>query len=170
MVASILPMGVRTTKPQKIALPSGEAIELIDDLWSSNIDSFLVAVKLFPGGSLCGFSIILRFTKICLSQVIRTWAWSSSSICSPARYICSYTNISTYLTVIQRKPSAQMFAAQLSADTNTNREIIHNFQQKIEGASVELGRFVACESFTGITAIRTAENWRLHHEISAHRQ
>ena len=161
VVASILPMGVRTTKPQKIALPSGEAIELIDDLGHL----ILIASSLRLSSSGVGLFVVSPSFFVSPRSVFRKLSelglGAQAAFALPPGTFAPYTNISTYLTVIQRKPSAQMFAAQLSADTNTNREIIHNFQQKIEGASVELGRFVACESFTGITAIRTAEKLAL---------
>ena len=50
-----------------------------------------------------------------------------------------------------------MFVAQLSTDANTNLQIIENFQQGQEGASLELGRFVDISTFTGIDALRTSE-------------
>ena len=50
-----------------------------------------------------------------------------------------------------------MFVAQLSADTNTNLQVIANFRQGTEGGSLELGRFVAAETFRSIEHLRASE-------------
>ena len=51
-----------------------------------------------------------------------------------------------------------MFVAQLSTDTNTNAQIVANFKQGIDGASIDFERFVDVATFTGIEKLRMVEH------------
>src|SRR5207253_6946236 len=82
-----------------------------------------------------------------------------AALALPSGTFAPFTNIPAYLIVVRRKPTTKMFVAQLSADTNTNNQIIDNFKHEREGGALELGRFVNAQSFAGLEAIRTAERF-----------
>lgn len=155
--ASILPMGARAHHPLKVTLTSGEAVELTDDLGnlvmvaasmrlsSSGVGLFVVTPSFFFKQQ----SIFHRFSELGLGM--------EAALALPSGTFAPYTNIPAYLVVIRRKPSTRMFVAQLSADTNTNLQVISNFRQGTEGGSLELGRFVEPDSFRSIDHLRASE-------------
>ena len=161
VVASILPMGARSTHPLKITLLSGDTAEFDDDLGnlvlvaasmrlsSSGIGLFVVTPSFFSSPR----SVFRKFDDLGLGV--------EAALALPPGTFAPYTNISAYLAIVRRKQSTRMFVAQLSADTGTNLQIIDNFRQNREGGSLELGRFVAPQSFSGIEAIRTAERFAI---------
>lgn len=154
--ASILPMGARARHRMKGTLPSGEAVELTDDLGNlvmvagsmrlspSGVGLFVVTPSLFFKQQ----SVFHRFSELGLGM--------EAALALPSGTFAPYTNISTYLVVVRRKPSTRMFVAQLSADTNTNRHVIANFGQGTEGDSLELGRFVEATAFRGFEHLRAS--------------
>ena len=154
--ASILPMGARARHPLKGTLPSGEAVELTDDL--GNLVMVAASMRLSPSG--VGLfvvtpslffkqqSVFHRFSELGLGM--------EAALALPSGTFAPYTNISTYLVVVRRKPSTRMFVAQLSADTNTNLQVIANFRQGTEGGSLELGRFVEPAAFRGFDHLRAS--------------
>jgi hypothetical protein len=157
VVASILPMGARSHHPLKVMLPSGDAVELADDLGnlvmvaasmrlsSSGIGLFVVTPSFFFKRQ----SVFHRFSELGLGI--------EAALALPSGTFAPYTNIPTYLVVVRRKPLSRMFVAQLSADTNTNLQIIGNLKQETEGGSLELGRFVDPNSFRSIEHLRASE-------------
>ncbi len=159
--ASMLPMGRKSHFPLKITLPSGDAIELADDLGNlilvaastrlsfSGIGLFVVAPPFFFKQQ----SVFHRFSELGLGM--------EAALALPSGTFAPYTNIPAYLVVVRRKPSTRMFVAQLSSDTNTNLQVIANFRQGTEGGSLELGRFVDPKSFRSIGHIRSAEMFAL---------
>lgn len=155
--ASILPMGARSHCPLKATLPSGHVVELADDLGnlilvaasmrlsSSGVGLFVVTPSFFFKQQ----SVFHRFGELGLGM--------ESALALPSGTFAPYTNISAYLVVVRRKPSTRMFVAQMSADPNTNLQVIANFRQGTEGGSLELGRFVATDTFRGIEHLRASE-------------
>ncbi|MEK6260105.1 MAG: hypothetical protein AABP62_15910 [Planctomycetota bacterium] len=155
--ASILPMGARSQRPLKLTIPSGEEVELADDLGnlimvaasmrlsSTGVGLFVVTPAFFFSPR----SVFRRFSELGLGM--------DAAFALPSGTFAPYTNIPASLVVVRRKPSTRMFVAQLSADTNTNLQIIDNLRQETEGGSLELGRFVDPDSFRGIEQIRAAE-------------
>ena len=81
----------------------------------------------------------------------------AAALAIPSGAFAPYTNIPTYLVMIEKRPSSRTFVSQLSTDTNTNLQIIKNFKEGQEGVSFELGRFIDISTFTGIEALRTSE-------------
>jgi hypothetical protein len=154
LVASILPMGARSHNPLKVTLASGEAVDLTDDLGnlvmvaasqrlsSSGVGLFVVTPSFFFKQQ----SVFHRFGELGLGV--------EAALALPSGTFAPYTNIPAYLVVVRRKPSTRMFVAQLSADTNTNRQVIDNCRQGTEGGSLELGRFVESASFRSIDHLR----------------
>lgn len=157
VVASNLPWGAKSHFPLKAILPSGEAVELADDLGnlilvatsmrlsSSGVGLFVVTPSFFFKQQ----SIFHQFGELGLGM--------EAVLALPSGTFAPYTNISAYLVVIRRRPSTRMFVAQLSADTNTNTQVIANFRQGTEGGSLELGRFVDPAAFRGFEYLRASE-------------
>lgn len=160
LVASILPMGARSHHPLKVTLASGEAVELADDLGnlvlvaasqrlsSSGVGLFVVTPSFFFKQQ----SVFRRFSELGLGM--------EAALALPSGTFAPFTNIPAYLVVVRRKPSTRMFVAQLSADTNTNLQVIANFRLGTEGGSLELGRFVEPDSFRSIDHLRADEALR----------
>lgn len=157
VVASILPIGVRSYHPVKVTLASGETVELSDDLGnlimvaasqrlsSSGRGLFIVAPYFF----FKKHSVFHRFDELGLGI--------EAALALPSGTFAPYASTSAYLVAVRRKPSTRMFVAELSSDTNTNLQVIANFQQGIEGGSLELGRFVESASFRSIDHLRAEE-------------
>jgi len=157
VVASILPMGARTNHPLKLILPSGDAVELADDL--GNLILVAASMRLSPSG--IGLFVVTPSFFFSVRSVFRRFSelglGIEAALALPSGTFAPYTNIPSYLVVIRRKPSTRMFVAQLSADTNTNLQVISNFRQGAEGGSLELGRFVAADTFRSIEHLRATE-------------
>ncbi|MEI7685479.1 MAG: hypothetical protein WCL32_10655, partial [Planctomycetota bacterium] len=161
LFASILPVGAKSYAPLKVTLPAGETIELADDLGSlvmvassmhltsSGIGLFVVTPSFFFKQQ----SVFRRFSDLGLGM--------EAAFALPSGTFAPYTNMSAYLVVVRRKSSTRMFVAQLSNDTNTTLQIIGNFQQGVEGGSLELGRFVSPDSFQGFEQLRASEELTL---------
>jgi len=157
LVASILPMGAKAPQPLKVAPPGGNVVELTGDLGSL----IMIAASLRLGLTGIGLFVVTPSFFAKPQSVFRRLGelglGLDAALALPAGTFAPYTNISAYLVVVRRNPSLRMFVAQLSADANTNRQIIENFQNGTEGASLDLGRFVAVENFRSIEQIRTSE-------------
>ncbi len=157
LFASVLPMGARAQHPLNVTLPSGQAAELTDDLGNlvmvaasmrlsaSGVGLFVVSPSIFFKRQ----SVFHRFTELGLGM--------DAALALPSGTFAPYTNIPAYLVVVRQKPSTRMFVAQLSADANTNTQVIENLKQETEGGSLELGRFVDTSSFRSIGHLRTSE-------------
>jgi hypothetical protein len=157
VVASNLPWGARSHLPLKATLSSGDAVELVDDLGnlilvaasmrlsSSGVGFFVVAPSFFFKEQ----SVFHRFGELGLGM--------EAALALPSGTFAPYTNIPAYLVVVRRRPSTRMFVAQLSADTNTNLQVISNFRQGTEGGSLELGRFVEPKAFRSIEHLRASD-------------
>ena len=158
--ASILPMGARSHCSLTVKLPSQDTVELSGDLGnlilvaasmrlnSSGVGLFVVTPSFFFKKQ----SVFHRFSELGLGL--------EAALALPSGTFAPYTNVSAYLIVVRKSPSTRMFAAQLSADPNTNTQIIANLRQGIEGGSIELGRFVDPASFRGIEHLRALEATR----------
>jgi hypothetical protein len=157
VVASILPMGARSTNPLKVTLLSGDTAELSDDL--GNLVMVAASMRLSSSG--VGLFVVTPSFFFSQRSVFRQFGdlglGVEAALALPPGTFAPYTNIPAYLVIVHRKPSTRMFVAQLSADANTNLQIIGNFRQDREGGSLELGRFVVPQSFRNIETIRTEE-------------
>ena len=155
--ASILPIGARSHPPLKVTLASGEAVELTDDL--GNLVMIASAMRLSSSG--VGLFIVTRSFFLKQQSVLRRFSelglGMEAALELPSGTFAPYTNIRTYLVVIRPKPSTRMFVAQLSADTNTNSQVISNFRQGLEGGSLELGRLVPADTFQSIDHLRASD-------------
>ena len=159
--ASILPMGARSAHPLKVTLPSGDTVELRDDL--GNLMVVASSMRLSSSG--LGLFVVTPSFFFSTQSVFRQFGdlglGVEAALALPPGTFAPYTNIPAYLIIVRRKIATRMFVAQLSGDANTNLQIIGNFRQDREGGSLELGRLVAPHSFRGLDAIRTAERFAL---------
>jgi len=161
VVASILPMGARTNHPLKLILPFGDVVELNDDL--GNLILVAASMRLSPSG--IGLFVVTPSFFFSVRSVFRRFSelglGIQAALALPSGTFAPYTNIPAYLVIVRRKPFKRMFVAQLSANTNTNLQIIGNLRQETEGCSLELGRFVNPESFRSIEYLRAEETFAL---------
>ncbi|MDQ3668388.1 MAG: hypothetical protein M3410_17800 [Acidobacteriota bacterium] len=159
VVASILPMGLRFPYPVSISGSSGDKVELRDDL--GNLILVTASLKLTDSG--IGLLVVTPSFFFSQRSVFRQLSdlglGIEAALALPSGTFAPVTNIPAYLVVVRRKPTTQMFVAQLSADTNTNDQIIDNFKHGREGGTLELGRIVDAQSFTSLESIRTAERF-----------
>lgn len=159
VVASILPMGARSHNPLKVVTTSGENVELRDDL--GNL--VMVAASLHLSSAGLGLFVVTPSFFFSQRSVFRQFSaiglGVQAALALPSGTFAPYTNISAFLLVVNRSPTARMFVAQLSGDENTNLQILDNFRQGHEGGALELGRFVDAGSFTSLETIRTAERF-----------
>jgi len=157
LVASILPMGVKSHHPLNVILPSGQSVDLVDDL--GNLVIVAASMQLSPSGM--GLFVVTPSFFFKQQSIFRRFSdlglGMEAALALPAGTFAPYTNVSAYLVVVRRKPLTRMFVAQLSADTNTNLQVIANFRQGTEGGSLELGRFVTADTFRSIEHLRASE-------------
>ena len=156
-IASILPMGARGLVPLKITTESGGSIELRDDygnlvlvaaarhLSSFGIGLFIVTPSFF----FSPHSVFRQFTALGLSV--------TAALALPSGTFAPITNISSYLVVVRRQAASPLFVAELSVNIETNLQIVENLRHGREGSSLELGRIVDPQNFSGLDAIRIAE-------------
>ena len=159
VAVSILPIGIKTGRPLTIQTPTSENLNLIDEL--GNLILAAASMKLsrqglglfvVPGSFfLSPRSIYRRFDELGLGL--------DAALAMPVGAFAPYTHILTYLVLVRKQPTTRMFVAQLSTDTGTNDQIIANLRQGEEGGTLELGRFVAPKSFTGLGPIRAEERF-----------
>jgi hypothetical protein len=157
LVASILPMGLRSMKPLSVSGATGETVELRDDL--GNLVMVSASLHLISDG--VGLFVVTPSFFFSERSVFRQFGvlglGVQAALALPSGTFAPYTNIPAYLLVVRRKPAARMFVAQLSGDEKTNLQILDNLRQDREGGTLELGRFVAPLSFTSLERIRTTE-------------
>lgn len=159
LVASILPMGARSSNGLKLTTASGESIELHDDL--GNL--VLVSASQHLASHGVGLFVVTQSFFFSQRSVFRQFGvlglGIEAALALPSGTFAPYTNISAYLIVVRRKLASRMFVAQLSSDAKANLQIIENLRQGKKGGSLELGRFVDPTSFSSLDAIRTAERF-----------
>jgi hypothetical protein len=157
VVASVLPFGLRSSRPVELESARGGILTFRDDL--AGLILGLAATKLSAEG--VGLFVIPQSFFISPRSVLRQFdalgLGMEGCLALPSGAFAPYANISTYLVIIRKRASARMFVAQLSSDTNTNVQVIENFRQGKEGATPELGRFTETLAFTGMDAVRTGE-------------
>ena len=160
LVTSFLPFGIRAKISQTLTVRDldGNDIVLRDDignqilvaasmrLSSEGIGLFVVTPSFFSSQS-----VLKQFNAIGLGL--------AAALALPPGTFAPRTNVPSYLVIVQKHPISKMFVAQLSSDSNTNRQVISNFTNGEEGGSLELGRFVDPLSFKGLDMIRLQERF-----------
>jgi len=157
VVASILPMNMHSRQPLKLTLPSGEVTELTDDVGNQLLVAS--AMRLSPSGiALFVVSPSVFFSQRSVFRRLKDFGIGIEAAFSlPSGTFAPVTTIPAYLVVVRRKIISRIFVAQLSADTNTNLQVISNFRQGADGGSLELGRFVAADTFRSIEHLRASD-------------
>jgi hypothetical protein len=157
VVASIPPFGAKPRSPLKLRTMTGDALELSDDLGSllltassarlsnDGIGIFVVAATFFSSPH----SVLRIFGSIGL--------FLQAALALPSGAFAPHTNISTYLVVVTKRATDRLFVGQLSKDTDTNLQVVTNFRERRQGPTLELGRYVTVDEFTGLDSLRIAE-------------
>jgi hypothetical protein len=157
VVASVLPFSVRGLEPIEVQASDGTTLTLQDDL--GHLILAASSMKLSANG--LGMFVVPQSFFISHKSVLRKFdtlgLGITAALALPSGAFAPYANISTYLVVVGKQPLSRVFVAQLSTDANTNLQVIENFEQGLEGASLEFGRFVDITTFTGIDVLRTFE-------------
>ena len=157
VVASVLPINVKSDKSITVPSVSGEFVEFTDDL--GNLILVTASMRLRPSG--IGLFVVPTSFFISSRSVFHRLADAGlgveAALAIPPGTFGPSTPIATYLVVVRRKPTTRMFVGQLCTDTNVNRQILENFIQETEGGSLDLGRFVVAGTFRGIEALRSAD-------------
>ncbi|HKO48433.1 MAG TPA: hypothetical protein VJV79_11950 [Polyangiaceae bacterium] len=157
LVASILPMGMKSKSPLTILSTTGAAIELQADvaglvialaagcMSTAGVALFTVAPSFFSSTE----SLFHRFEDLGLGL--------QAALALPAGTFAPATHIASYLVVISKTREVRTFVAQLSPDETVNSRIVDNFLGERDGGKLDLGRFVESASFSSIQSIRTKE-------------
>ena len=157
LVASVLPMNVRSGQPLRLTLQSGDEVEIADDLGHQ----LLVASSMRLSASGVGLFVVAPsffFSPRSVRQRLDSLGLGvEAALALPPGTFAPYTNVPAYLVVVRKQLCRRMFVAQLSPDSHTNLQVISNLKQQTEGGSLELGRFVAPESFRSIGHLRTLD-------------
>jgi len=157
LVASVLPMNLPSWEPLRVNLPSGGTKEVKDDVGNQ----ILVATALRLAQNGVGLFVVapsVFFSPRSVIPHLKDFGLGiEGAFALPAGTFAPLTSIPAYLVVVRRKVLTRMFVGQLSADTNTNLQVIANFRQGTEGGSLELGRLVEPDSFRGIDHLRASE-------------
>jgi hypothetical protein len=160
LVASVLPMGLRTPSSLTVSLPSGEVVDLTDDLGNRVMVS--ASLHLSLGG--LGLFVVTPSFFFSRRSVFRQFGalglGTDAAIALPPGTFAPYTKIGAYLVRVRRRPAQRMFVAELSSDQKTNVQVFNNFQDRQEGGTLELGRFVEPQSFRGLSALRAEDQIR----------
>jgi len=160
LVASILPMGIRSRQPLNVTTLSGDHIKILSEF--GNLVMVQASVRLRASGT--GLFVVTPSfffaQRSVLPQFENLGLGIEAALALPSGTFAPYTNIAAFLVVVRRRPARRMFVAQLSSDAKTNQQIIENFRQNKEGGTLELGRFVDPHLFTSLEAIRAEEKIR----------
>ena len=157
VIASVLPFGLRSQRPLHAMTASGEEIELKDEqgrlilvaasqkLAADGVGLFVVTPSFFFSDA----SVLRHFDALGLGI--------EAALALPSGTFAPYTNIETYLIIVRRRRFARMFVAEVSTDSDTNKQIVENLKLGKEGGALELGRYVDSGSFFGFDLLRMVE-------------
>lgn len=157
VVASVLPLGMRTVKPITLQAPDGTTLTVQDDLGHLILAAASVKLSASGVGLFVVSEAFFRSQRSILRKSDTLGLGMAAALALPPGAFAPYANIPTYLVVIEKKPASRTFVGQLSTDDKTNVQIIKNFKQGQEGGSLELGRFTEVSTFTGIGFLRMSE-------------
>jgi hypothetical protein len=159
LVASLLPWGTKASQPLTTRELGGNNVVLSDDLGNlilvaaskrlsaEGIGLFVVPPAFFFSPR----SVFHQFSSLGLGL--------DAALALPSGTFTPHTNIPSYLVIVRKHPVSKMFVAQLSSDSNANRQVLSNLAKGEEGGSLELGRFVDPLSFRGLHIIRVQERF-----------
>ena len=136
VVASVLPLGVQTAQAVELQGESGQRVQ-----YAGELGSVLLAVaslRLAPEG--VGIFVVSASFFFAQRSILRDLPLLGlgveAALALPAGSFAPFARISTYLVVVRKRALAEMFVAQLSQDTHTNRQIVANLRERnADGAS-----------------------------------
>jgi hypothetical protein len=157
--ASVVPFGMRITRPVDLRTSSGESVRCGGELGpilvaaaclrlsAEGVGIFVVTPSFFSQDSI-------------LRDLPRLGLGVEASLALPAGSFAPFTKLSAYLIVVRKRTVPQMFVAQLSQEDHTNWQIVDNLRKAKADGTLDLGRFVAPENFHGLEPLRVAEDIR----------
>jgi hypothetical protein len=142
VLASVLPIGLRASRPVDLLReaadlkPVGRGGDLASALVAAGsirlaadgIGLFVVSPDFFFGRH----SIVKELPRLGLGLV--------AALALPVGSFAPFRNVPTYLVVVERRDSDQMFVARLSHDAQTNRQIVANLRHQQVDGPLDLGR------------------------------
>lgn len=153
------PFNFKYDKPLTLISENGKKIQIKSDV--GNLIILAASQKLSQDG--IGIFVVPGSFFFSHNSAIQYFAefglGIEAALSLPSQIFAPYTTIQTYLLVVRKHTIPKMFIAQISNELNTNREIIANFKNKVEGTKLELGRFVESLSFSGIESLKIAERF-----------
>jgi hypothetical protein len=159
LVASLLPWGAKVSQPLTVRDLGGNDIVLRDDL--GNLILVAASIRLSAEG--IGLFVVTPSFFFSPRSVFKQFSalglGLDAALALPSGTFAPHTNIPTYLVIVRKHPASKIFVAQLSSDSNTNRQVLSNLTNSEEGGSLELGRFVDPLSFRGLDIIRVQDIW-----------
>jgi len=170
VVASVLPMGLRLQTSIEFPTKSGDRLQLSGEMGAA----LLVAASLQLSATGIGLFVVTPSFFFARGSLVEELPQLGLCIAAalelPAGSLAPATNIPTFLVVVRKKVSEEMFVAQLSQDSRTNRQIIDNLREGRADGPLELGRLVAAKGFRGLDSLRLGEQLTLaeqHFEVRA---
>ena len=157
VVASVLPFGAKSETPVSLPSATGSSITLQGDVGGLVLAA--AAQRLSEHG--LGLFVVTASFFFSLGSVRRRFdelgLGIEAAFALPFGAFVHYANVQTYLVVVRRKLTTRLFVGQLTNDVHTNQQVIENFKRERDGATLDLGRFVSADTFTGLQAIRLEE-------------
>ena len=121
VVASVPPFGVRDFQPVELPAETGEPVRPAGDLASVLIAAASSRLSQEGLGLFVVASSFFFAQRSVLRDLPRLGLGVEAALALPAGTFAPFTSISTYLIVVRKRASAQMFVAQLSQDVHTDR-------------------------------------------------
>jgi len=160
VVASVLPFGMRT--PASVALRDSMGLppQCAGDLGQMALAA--ASLKLSPDG--VGLFVVpmgfFRDRASIAPHMSQLGLRLEAALELPAQSFAPYTKLATCLLVVRKGESDQMFVAELSRDSRTNRQVVANLREGRVDGPLELGRIVNLREFAGLSQIRISEKFR----------
>ena len=157
VVVSIPPFGVKSERTLRVRGVSGEILDLRDSL--GNLVLASASAKLTRDGLgifVVPLSFIFSRTSV-FHRFPEMGLGIEAVLALPSGTLSPHTSIQTYLVAIRKRPTSRMFVAQLSADTQSNLQIVSNFKGGKTDGPLEFGRYVDPRRFTGFSEMRLTE-------------
>lgn len=160
VIASVLPFGIQTPQAVELRDESGALVRCTGEFGPILLAA--ASMRLSPDG--VGLFVVTPSfffaPRSILRELPRLGLGVEAALALPAGSFAPFASISTYLIVVRKRASVQMFVGQLSQDVHTNRQIVANLRDGKTDGELELGRLVAPDEFRGLEPLRLAEQLR----------
>jgi len=143
VISSVLPFGLRASQAVELRGESGEPVRCTGDLGSLLLAAASSRLSLEGLGLFVVTPSFFFTQRSVLRDLPRLGLGVEAALALPAGSFAPFTNIPTYLVVVRKRASAQMFVAQLSKETHTNRPTLEDLRMRIDERQESLGDTVA---------------------------